>query len=122
MALFPCELCNRRYHGRQCTVYPAFVNGSTAVRRRLRCCPPCYGTAVEAVLDHFDIIDLETPLQSTDAADRVCRMCGQVEGEWTFFVNEYPPKEQPIERFGPICRPCAMHIAPSLGLDVAAGP
>jgi hypothetical protein len=91
MALYPCDVEPHRYPGPQQTVYPAIVQGSDAVRRRLRLCPHHFRDAIarleeraqSAQIDFFDARPLQCLVCQTEVSD----------SPWQFFATTYAKDE-----------------------------
>lgn len=107
MALYPCDIGEHRFPGRQQTIYPALVNGGRSERRKLRLCPAHFDALLALLETHaYDAYE-------TDGLDLEirCMFCRdpEVPLSWGFFATVYADRQERRDFWGSVHDRC---IAP----------
>jgi len=96
MALFPCDVCHRRYVGVGNSAYLGWVAGGFNERRKWRLCPRDLEQILSFVEERFDLVQVGDEL--VDSSIEVSNLCGrdcQAPASTTYFAHVYPRSEQP---------------------------
>jgi hypothetical protein len=93
MAMFPCDVCGRRYQGKQSSAYSAIVNGAEASRGKRRLCPDCAEDLDEWITDRL------VPAEET-AQVMLCCACAGADPTLALFVTIYHPNSDRQDFFG----------------------
>lgn len=115
MAIFPCDLDHRPYPGPQATIYPALVNGASAKRRKLRCCPSHFRDLVECLELHAHSAQGDF----TDSGITACLMCDEEvdSSRWQFFATVYEPGAERRDFWAVVHDECIASAAEGWGLE-----
>lgn len=94
MALFPCDVCHRRYVGVGSSAYIGWVAGGFNERRKWRLCPQDLEQVQSFVQQLFDLIQVGDELVGDDAeVSNLCSLsCGKP-ASTTYFAHVYPRGE-----------------------------
>lgn len=104
MAMYPCDVNDRRYNGPQQTIYPAIVDGLMNTRRKLRLCPTHFDAYMETLSTRANNAQLEF-----EAEPKVrCISCGQeAEGaKYAFFATAYAAKADRVDFWAAVHEAC----------------
>lgn len=99
MAAFPCDFCGDRYRGPQQTAYPALINGTTRISRKMRLCPKDFDQLV-----HLPWL---CPADSKPVtAWGTCSICGDADSDWGVFVPYYEDRQPRADLWASVCDRC----------------
>jgi len=113
VALFPCDGHGGRYAGKQQTIYPAILDGSTSVRQKKRLCPSCFDSLLGWI--ESNMVDGATD----DAGDIKCAACHQIPSgkSVVLFATVYADKSERHDFYGVGCLDHALELTAALGLN-----
>lgn len=104
MALFPCAVGLHRYAGQQNSAYLGLVNGSEAVRSKLRLCSRHCQDLVEWLEDTMTLVAIGDVGQNEEPdASTGCATCGASSPAWNAFANVYVRGNEPRVYFAALC-------------------
>jgi len=116
MAMYPCDVDQRRYPEAQQTIYPALVNGISSTRRKLRLCRVHFGHQLDVLNERAanSQLSLEGDEQPT------CIGCGQevTESDWGFFATVYAKGAERADYWAPVHNFCASQVMEDWSLPV----
>lgn len=118
MALFPCDVCKRRYVGAGNSAYIGWMAGSYSERVRFRLCPLHIKGLAE--LCELTMICVQVGDQLVGEETALPRDCGRCELEpatVTYFANLYSRLEEPHVYAAVRCAKCAEPMTQSLSVE-----
>lgn len=107
MALFPCEIGEERYRGKQAAIYPAIVNGVNSERTKIRGCGPHLEDLLSRLPGGVAEVDPDDPAGLAGRSSDHCDWCGEdEETPYSTFITAYLPGEERRDWYGRVCAGC----------------
>lgn len=108
MAIFPCDMCHKRYAGKGNTIYIGWLGGSFTEREKLNLCPNHAEGVMQWIRGSFTLIERGGVMQTDDAEiGRTCETCGLEPTAQTWFANTYLRSDDPEVYALGVCKKCA---------------
>jgi hypothetical protein len=116
MAMYPCDVDNRRYAGAQQTIYPALVDGTSSSRRKLRLCAWHFDALVDKLEKNAKTDQVEFGAPSL----LMCLICAKevTDSEHQFFATVYAYKQDRRDFWAPVHESCAGAVVEDWQLPV----
>jgi len=111
MAIFPCDMCRKRYPGKSNSVYLGWMAGGYSDRRKLNLCPR-HVEVVDAWLSkNLSLIEVGGVPQTDDVEiSKTCESCGLEPTTQTWFANTYVRSEDPAVWARGLCEKCGGRV------------
>ena len=119
MAIFPCDVCRKRYAGRSNSAYIGWMAGGFSDRRKYNLCQN-HAEELEAKLQkHMALIEVGGVMQTdnTEIAG-TCEVCGLEPTQQTWFANTYYRTKDNAVWVRGVCQKCALPLSQELVLGV----
>lgn len=115
MAIFPCDLCRKRYAGRGNSIYIGWMQGGFSDRRKLNLCPAHVDLTIQSLAKHLTLIERGGVMQSDSAEiSSTCETCGLEPTTQTWFANTYERNSDPSVFARGVCEKCAQVLRSAL--------
>lgn len=122
MALFPCDVCKRRYVGAGNSAYIGWMAGAFSERIRLRLCSPHVNAVLLRCEQHMTLVQRGDDLVGDDTElPTVCQRCGLEPATVTFFANVYERNTEPLVFAATRCAKCQGQLTYDLSTDALGG-
>lgn len=115
MAIFPCDVCRKRYSGKSNTAYIGWSAGSFQDRHKLNLCQS-HADALSSLLEKsFNLVERGGVLQTDDTeVSRTCESCNAEPSTQTYYVNLYVRSRDPEVWVKGVCEQCGQTLSQNL--------
>ena len=111
MAIFPCDICRKRYPGRGNTVYVGWMAGGYNDRVKYNACPFHADQLTGWAAKHLQLIEVGGVMQTDDTeVSKTCSDCGLEPATQTWFANTYLRTEDPKTFAAGFCEKCGARV------------
>lgn len=118
MALFPCDLCRKRYPGRSNSVYLGWMAGGFSDRRKFNLCQRHVESMEDTIAKHMALIEVGGVMQTDDVEiSGTCEVCGLEPTAQTWFANTYVRTKDPAVWARGVCEKDGATLRQAFKLD-----
>lgn len=111
MAIFPCDMCRRRYPGRGNTVYLGWSAGSHNDREKLNLCSIHVDQVQAWLQENLKLIEVGGVMQTDETEiSRTCERCGLEPTTQTWYANTYIRTADPAVYAVGLCEKCGGYL------------